>query len=45
MSLDVGQPAPDLALRIETGETRRLADYRGQKNVVLAFYTRDHGNN
>lgn len=45
MAIEVGQPAPDLTFRIETGETRRLADYRGHKNVVLAFYTRDHGNN
>ncbi len=33
----VGQPAPDFEVKIDTGETVKLADFRG-KNVVLYFY-------
>jgi peroxiredoxin Q/BCP len=35
--LNVGDVAPDFAVRDHTGATRRLSDYRG-KNIVLWFY-------
>ena len=38
MALDVGQPAPDFALRNQHGQTVSLADFRGRKNVVVLFY-------
>ena len=37
----VGQPAPDFTLPATIGETVALAQYRGQKHVVLAFYVLD----
>jgi cytochrome oxidase Cu insertion factor (SCO1/SenC/PrrC family) len=36
--LKVGQPAPDFSLRDTAGKEVKLSDFRGQKNVVLAFY-------
>jgi len=36
--LRVGQPAPDFTLPDAAGRAVRLADYRGQKPVVLVFY-------
>lgn len=41
MPLQPGTPAPDITATTETGETIRLADYRGSKNVVLFFYPED----
>lgn len=41
MSVDVGQPAPDFVLPATGGQEIRLADYRGRKHVVLAFYHLD----
>jgi peroxiredoxin (alkyl hydroperoxide reductase subunit C) len=38
MALKVGQLAPDFALRDQRKELVRLSDYRGEKNVVLAFF-------
>lgn len=35
--LNVGDPAPDFAVKDHTGATRRLGDYRG-RSVVLWFY-------
>jgi peroxiredoxin len=42
--LEVGHQAPDFDLPAVTGDRRhkvRLSDYRGKKNVVLAFYPLD----
>lgn len=36
--LKVGQPAPDFTLRDTEGKEVKLADFKGKKNVVLAFY-------
>jgi peroxiredoxin Q/BCP len=33
-----GQAAPPFALASSTGQTIRLADYAGKKQVVLAFF-------
>ncbi len=37
-ALRVGDPAPEFALPAHTGEKIRLSDFRGKKNVVLAFF-------
>ncbi len=37
-SLKVGDPAPDFTLRATDGNTYKLSDFKGKKNVVLAFY-------
>ncbi len=36
--VEVGDTAPDFALRNQHGETVRLSSYRGQRSVVLVFY-------
>ena len=36
--LKAGDRAPDFSLQDQDGREVRLADYRGKKNVVLAFY-------
>ena len=36
--LKVGEPAPDFTLTNTKGEKVKLSDFRGKKNVVLAFY-------
>ena len=36
--LKVGDPAPDFTLSNTKGEKVKLSDFRGKKNVVLAFY-------
>lgn len=36
--LKVGQPAPEFALTDTTGKPVKLSDFKGKKNVVLAFY-------
>ncbi|WP_344032398.1 peroxiredoxin [Streptomyces luteireticuli] len=38
MAIDAGTKAPDFALKNQHGETVRLSDFRGEKNVVLLFY-------
>lgn len=40
MTITVGKVAPDFELPDDTGETRRLSDFRG-KPVVLYFYPAD----
>ncbi len=37
-SLKVGDVAPDFTLPSDQGGMMKLSDYRGKKNVVLAFY-------
>jgi peroxiredoxin len=44
MALQVGDLAPDFELPAVTGEEKsiiKLSDFRGKKNVVLAFYPLD----
>ncbi len=36
--LKVGDVAPDFTLMDTTGSPVKLSDFRGKKNVVLAFY-------
>ena len=36
--LKVGQVAPDFTLNDTEGKPVKLSDFRGKKNVVLAFY-------
>ena len=37
-NIKVGDTAPDFTLEDQNGESHSLHDYRGKKNVVLAFY-------
>jgi peroxiredoxin len=44
MALKVGDTAPDFELPAVTGEqkhTVKLSDYKGKKNVLVAFYPLD----
>ncbi|MBI3406088.1 MAG: redoxin domain-containing protein [Acidobacteria bacterium] len=36
--LKVGDMAPDFTMRSHDGKQVKLSDFRGKKNVVLAFY-------
>jgi mycoredoxin-dependent peroxiredoxin len=38
MALEIGQEAPDFALKDEHGQLVRLSDFRGEKNVTIVFY-------
>jgi peroxiredoxin len=38
MALKIGDEAPDFELRTHRGGTVRLSDFRGKKNVVIAFH-------
>jgi peroxiredoxin len=38
MALQPGEQAPDFELRSHKGGTVKLSDFRGRKNVVLAFH-------
>nr|WP_262908005.1 thioredoxin-dependent thiol peroxidase [Hymenobacter sp. 15J16-1T3B] len=40
ITLNPGDPAPDFTAQDQSGQTRRLADYRGQR-VALYFYPKD----
>jgi cytochrome oxidase Cu insertion factor (SCO1/SenC/PrrC family) len=37
-NLKVGDMAPDFTLPDNTGHQVKLSDFRGKKNVILAFY-------
>ena len=37
-NLKVGDAAPDFSLRDTAGKQVKLGDFKGKKNVVLAFY-------
>jgi peroxiredoxin Q/BCP len=41
VALKVGDSAPDFDVVAHDGRRLRLADFRGQKNVVLYFYPKD----
>ncbi len=41
MPAEVGSPAPDFSLPVSRDKKVSLADYTGQKSVVLAFYVYD----
>lgn len=38
LRLGTGEIAPDFSLPASNGKTVKLADYRGKKTVVLAFF-------
>ncbi|PEQ90940.1 hypothetical protein CN481_16440 [Bacillus sp. AFS006103] len=40
-SLNIGDTAPDFSLSATTKEKIALSDYRGLKNIVVAFYGMD----
>ena len=39
--ITIGQEAPDFTLESTIGDKVTLSQYRGQKNVLLAFYVLD----
>jgi peroxiredoxin len=41
MPIAVGQPAPDFVLKNQEQNDVKLSDFKGKKNVVLAFYPLD----
>lgn len=41
-SVQVGDPAPDVCLKTESGGELRLSDFRNDKVVVLFFYPKDN---
>jgi peroxiredoxin len=41
MPIAVGQPAPDFVLKDQNQQEVRLSDFRGKRNVVIAFYPLD----
>jgi cytochrome oxidase Cu insertion factor (SCO1/SenC/PrrC family) len=36
--LKIGDMAPDFTLKSDVGTTVKLSDFRGKKNVIVAFY-------
>lgn len=45
MPAEVGSPAPDFSLPVSRDKKVSLSDYKGQKNVVLAFHVYDFTGN
>ena len=41
MTLKVGETAPDFTLTSQAGSSVSLKDFRGQKNVIVYFYSKD----
>ena len=41
MSLNIGDIAPDFELASHNGKKVKLSDFRGNKNVFIAFYPLD----
>lgn len=41
MSLEIGEVAPDFELKSHLGGTVKLSDFRGAKNIFIAFYPLD----
>ena len=37
-AVEVGEKAPDFLMHSTVGETVRLSDYQGEKNVLLFFF-------
>ncbi len=42
MPLPIGETAPDFELPDHAGQRVHLADFRGRRNVILAFYVLAH---
>jgi peroxiredoxin len=42
-ALDVGEKAPDFLAFDTVGESVRLSDYQGKKNVLMFFFVRAFG--
>jgi len=42
-AVEVGDKAPDFLMFSTVGETVRLSDFQGKKNVLLFFYFRAFG--
>ena len=42
-ALDVGDKAPDFLAFATVGESLRLSDYQGKKNVMMFFFVRAFG--
>ncbi len=40
--MNIGEMAPDFKLDASNGKQVSLADYRGEKNIVLYFYPKDN---
>jgi len=38
MTMEVGQPAPDFALKDQHGQIVKLSDYAGDRGVAIVFY-------
>jgi hypothetical protein len=38
LAMEVGDKAPDFLMHSSLGETVRLSDYQGKKNVLLFFF-------